>query len=102
MRSAKPEGGTESPEFERGRLALIGLIQIARGDDSGALKTIAAIATPLKKLDPDAPVYSRWPELLLASRAIERSALRIHAAQLMQTCSTKSPPGVARTVRTKL
>ncbi len=91
VRSAKPEGGTESPEFERGRLALIGLIQIARGDDSGALKTIAAIATPLKKLDPDAPVYSRWPELLLASRAIERSALRIQAAQLMQTMIDQVP-----------
>ncbi len=83
VRSAKPGGATESPEFERGRLALLGLIQIARGDDAGAAKTIAAIATPLKKLDADAPVFTRWPELLLTSRAIERPALRIQAAQLM-------------------
>ena len=36
VRSAKAEGGTESPEFVRGRLALMGLIQITRGDDAGA------------------------------------------------------------------
>ncbi len=83
VRSVQAEGGTESPEFERGRLVLLGLIQIAQGDDTLAAKTIAAIQAPLKKLDAEAPVYARWPELLLASRAIERSALRIQAAQMM-------------------
>ena len=47
------------------------------------MKTIAAIETPLKKLDPDAPVYARWPELLFTSRAIERGALRIPAVPLI-------------------
>ena len=49
-------------EFERGRLAMLGLIQIARGDDDGALKTIRAIEPPLKKLGANAPVHTRrWP-----------------------------------------
>ncbi len=82
VQSAEAEGETESPQFERGRLALLGLIQIARGDDAGALKTMAAIEKPLKKLDPDTPVYLRWPELVLASRAKDRPALRDPASHL--------------------
>jgi predicted Zn-dependent protease len=84
VRSVKAEGGAESSEFERGRLALTGIIQIARADDAGALKTMAALETPLKKLDPDTPVYSRWPELLLTSQAITRPALRHPAAKMRE------------------
>ena len=75
VRSVKPEGGTESPEFERGRLALLGLIQVARGDDAGALKTIAAIEPPLKKLGPDAPVL-----LALARAALRHAGARAACA----------------------
>ena len=84
VRSAKAEGGTESPEFVRGRLALMGLIQITRGDDAGALETMNAIEAPFEKVEPDAPVYVRWPELLLTSKAIERPALRPRAAKLRE------------------
>ena len=84
VRSVKAEGGAESADFERGRLALTGIIEIARGDDAGALKTMDAIETPLKKLEPDTPVYARWPELLLTSQAIARPALRPRAAKLRE------------------
>src|SRR5262249_2937475 len=37
----------------------------------------------LKRLPPDAPVHARWPELLLAARALERPALRARTAALL-------------------
>ena len=83
VQKLKPGNGTESPEFERCRLAMLGLIQVARGDDEGVLKTIAAIEVPLKHQPPTSPVHARWPELLLASRALERQALRVRAAALL-------------------
>ena len=83
VQKLKPGNGAESPEFERCRLAMLGLIQVARGDDEGVLKTIAAIEIPLKQQPPTSPVHARWPELLLASRALERQALRIRAAALL-------------------
>jgi hypothetical protein len=83
VQSVKAENGTDRADFERGRLALLGLIQLARGDDSGTLQTMNAIEPALKKLAPDRPVHARWPELLLAARALERPALRIRSAALL-------------------
>ena len=48
------------------------------------LETMNAIEAPFEKVEPDAPVYARWPELLLTSKAIERPALRPRAAKLRE------------------
>jgi hypothetical protein len=83
VRSVKIGREAESPEFERARLCMLGLIQVARRDDEGVLKTITAIEPLLAKLSPMAPVHARWPDLLLATRALERAELRIRAAALL-------------------
>ncbi len=83
VQNAKPEGAADADAFERGRLALLGLIQLARGDDAAALKTITTIEPLLKKLAADAPVHARWPELLVASRALEHQPLFVPAAALL-------------------
>ena len=79
----KPEAGADPIEFERGRLALLCLIQIAKADDSGAARTLSALEPLLKKLPDLAPTYTRWPAVLVAYRALERPALRGSASQLV-------------------
>ena len=61
---------------ERGKLALDGLIGIARGDDAATAKILAELTVLLSKQPPDGPQWTRWPEMCLAARAAARPALR--------------------------
>ena len=71
---AKPKGNGNANE--RGRLALLGLIQVARRDDPGAKATLDRLKTLLPGLDRAGGEWVHWPELALSSRAIGRAALR--------------------------
>ena len=70
---------------ERGKLALLALVQIARGDDAEAAKALNKIKPMLDKRPSDQPSWTNWPELVLASRAIERPGLRFSARSLLET-----------------
>jgi len=77
--------GVEREVFERSRLALLGLIAIARGDDASAARSIDSIKPLLAKLALDTPAWKRWPEMCLATRALSRPALRKPALALVDT-----------------
>ena len=83
VESRKPAANTDPAGFERGRLALVCLIQIARADLAGAAKTIEAIEPLLGKLAPDVPLCARWPELLVAARATRAAPLRPQASRML-------------------
>ena len=70
---------------ERGKVSLQALVQIARGDDSQAAKAIETIQKLLDQRPFDQPEWTRWPELVLATRAIERPSLRTPAQTLLET-----------------
>ena len=61
------------------------MIQIARGDDTAAAKALETIKTLLDKRPIDQPEWTRWPEMVLAARAIERPSLRTPAQSLLET-----------------
>ena len=66
----KLEGNDDGATGERARLAMLGLIALARGDDGAAAKALESIKPLLSKLVPDAPTWQRWPELCLVTRAL--------------------------------
>ncbi|MFO0953373.1 MAG: DUF1583 domain-containing protein [Isosphaeraceae bacterium] len=86
VKSAKAEG----PLNDRGRLALVGLIQAARGDDAGGMATLAALAPMLARVDLQSSVRHRWPEFVLAEKALERPALREAATGLIRVMLDQS------------
>ena len=61
----KLDAGDDAAASERGRRALLALIQIARGDDAAAAKAIEAIEPILDKVPLDQPEWTRWPELAI-------------------------------------
>ncbi|MGP0063330.1 MAG: DUF1583 domain-containing protein [Isosphaeraceae bacterium] len=94
----KLEAGDDADASERGRRALLALIQVARGDDAAASKSIEAIQPILAKLPLDQPEWTRWPELVLADRAAGRPALRRQAlaiAEALAVRAEKKPTTVA-------
>jgi tetratricopeptide (TPR) repeat protein len=76
VEGAKHFPGSDHDVFERSKLAVLGLIAIARGDDAAAARAIDSINPLLGQLALDAPAWKRWPELCLATRALSRPALR--------------------------
>ncbi|MFI5456257.1 MAG: DUF1583 domain-containing protein [Isosphaerales bacterium] len=88
--------GGDPPAGERGKLSIQGLIEIARGDDAAAAKTLALIKPMFEKLPLDQPEWTRWPELVLAARALDRPVLRAAALSLLGTMGDqvgKKSPG---------
>lgn len=79
----------------RGRLALLSLIQAARGDDTGASATLDEPATHLAKVSPSEPTWSRWPELVAATGALERPALAKAASSILTTMNGQLPEASA-------
>ncbi len=98
--AAKLEGLKDSPGDDvaasgRGRLALPILIQIARGDDASAAEGIAKIQPILGAIPLDQPEWTRWPERVVADRAVSRPALRRRALALAEALAVraeKKPP----------
>jgi hypothetical protein len=80
----------DDPAGGRGKLALLALIQIARGDDDAAAQAIAALGPPRDKLPLDQPEWARWPELATAARAATRPALRPKALALLETMARQA------------
>jgi len=70
---------------ERAKLALLGMIAGARGDDAAAAKALESIKPLLEKSSSDQPAWGRWPEMCLASSARSRPALRKPALALVTT-----------------
>jgi tetratricopeptide (TPR) repeat protein len=70
---------------ERGRLALRALIGLAREDEAMAGSALAAMKPRLEQLGPDQPPWTRWPELVAASRAITGPSTRGRALELLET-----------------
>jgi hypothetical protein len=73
----------------RSRLALLGLIAIARGDDATAGKTLESIRALLEKLPIQEAEFTRWPEMCLATRALAQPALRDRCLALVNTMVTQ-------------
>jgi hypothetical protein len=69
----------------RGSVALISLIQVARGDAAGASASLKDLATLLAKYGAGEPAWTRWPEQVAATAALERPALSSDASSLLQT-----------------
>jgi hypothetical protein len=101
-----PVAGDNRAVNERGQHALLALIQIARGDDAAAAKSLAAIKPMLDRLPVDQPEWARWPELALAARALEQPALRRDSLALLETISAqaekKTPTEEQRKVPSRL
>jgi tetratricopeptide (TPR) repeat protein len=79
VEAAKVEGA----EHQSGRQALLALIALARGDDARVVAALNERQAAVVALPPATPRWQRWPDLLLASRAIERPALREPALALL-------------------
>ena len=81
----KLDTDSEPRANERGKLALLGLIQIVRGDDAAAAKALDTIKTLHR---PDAGSINRsgrgGPNWSLIARAIERPGLRTPALSLLE------------------
>jgi hypothetical protein len=75
---------------QRGKSALLALIQIARGDDAAAAQTIESIKPLLEKIESDQADWARWPELAVASQAVIRPAIRPRAVALLDTLIEQS------------
>jgi tetratricopeptide (TPR) repeat protein len=67
----------------RGKLAMLALLAMARGDDAKAGSILAQLKPLLDKLPPGQPLWARWPELVAASRAVECPALRAQALAML-------------------
>ena len=86
----KPDGGGPAASNERAKLAFTGLIAIARGDDASAAQAMKASKPLLSKLSADAPESVRWPELVLAAKAIQRPSLRQPAIELLDVMADQA------------
>ncbi len=86
----KPDGGGPAASNERAKLAFTGLIAIARGDDASAAQAMKAGKPLLSKLSADAPESVRWPELVLAAKAIQRPSLRQPAIELLDVMADQA------------
>lgn len=76
---------TSDPD-RRGRLALLALVQAARGDEARATESLEALKPLLAALSPDEPATQRWPELVAAVGVRDRrSTLAKPALDLLQT-----------------
>ena len=88
--------GDPAASNERGQLALLGLIQIARGDDAAAAQAIDAIKPLLDKLSADAPSGRAGPSWSWPRGPSPRPSLRQPAVELLDTMAdrpeTKKPP----------
>ncbi|HEV3122879.1 MAG TPA: DUF1583 domain-containing protein, partial [Isosphaeraceae bacterium] len=90
----------------RGQLALLCLIHVAQGHDGDAEADLKALKPLLEKLEPSDRDHLRWPELLAASRALDRPALRDAARALTTVIVTeqlqKEHKGVGEPLKTHL
>ena len=76
VEAVKLDENDDGATGERARLAMLGLIALARGDDEAAEQALESLRPLLGNLAPDAPTWQRWPEMCLVTRAISRPALR--------------------------
>jgi hypothetical protein len=67
----------------RGRLSLLALIRMAQARDDESATLIIALRDRLETIPVDEPERRRWPELLVADRALTRPALRKGALALL-------------------
>ena len=90
IKAIKSDGDDPFDRNERAKLAFAGVIAIARGDDDGATQALKTGKPLLAKLTALAPEWVRWPELLLAARAIKRPSLRQPAVELLDVMAEQS------------
>jgi hypothetical protein len=81
----------------RGRLAMLALLAMEHGDDDKATEAIEQSRAMLDKVPADAPVGERWPELVVAARAIERPRLRKPALAMLGTMVEQAQKKFANT-----
>jgi hypothetical protein len=99
---AKPSSDSD----RRGQRALMCLIHIAQNHDAEAEADLIALKPLVQKLEPSDLDYQRWPELLAASRALDRLALCDAARALTNVIVTeqlqKEHKGVGELLKTQL
>ncbi len=83
IEAARIESGVSPSDFEPGKLALLGLVAIERADDDAATKALTAMARLPRALPMTRSAWMRWPDLVLAARALDRPALRPAAVALL-------------------
>jgi len=77
---------------ERGRLALLALIRAEQGRDDDARQALERLKPLLAEVPADSPDWTRWPEMVAASRAVSRPALRPAARVLLDMLAIEKPP----------
>src|SRR5262249_18464786 len=77
---------------ERGKLALLALIHTEQGRDDEASDALVRLKPMLAEVPADAPDWTRWPELVAASHAVSRPALRPSAGALLDMLAIEKPP----------
>jgi hypothetical protein len=75
---------------ERGKRSLLALVHIGRGDDVAAHQVVLELMPMLATIPLDQPEWARWPELALASRAIERPSLRRHTRAILEALAEQA------------
>lgn len=65
-------------------LALLTLIDLAQGDDSGATSKLKRLASLIGKESPRGPEYDRWRGLVATAKAVERPAPRADALAVLK------------------
>jgi hypothetical protein len=91
VEALKVEGLDPFAASQRGRLALLAMIQGARGDVAAAVATIDALRAILEKLPPDLDEWARWPELVVAERTAHRPEFDRPALAMMELLARRAP-----------
>jgi tetratricopeptide (TPR) repeat protein len=95
---AKAGSPAEDELDKRSRLALRVAALAAKGDDATASAALGELLPCVGKMKLDAPGQQRWPDLIAAQGALERSALRDPVAALLQAANKKLEEAVIKEI----
>jgi tetratricopeptide (TPR) repeat protein len=83
---AEPAGSADEL-FARSKTALLCAVRAAQGRDSDAAAALRPLLAFAKAMPPDAPGAERWPDLIAAIAALDRTALLKDATELAEAAN---------------